>query len=124
LHRGLISGCRCFWWWLIGIVAFAGVDLVTFLGGGNLDLAELAVPIFVFGIVAEAVLVVQFVGDFVERGFELIDTAHFEHAAAGGLGQFLEQGLAVAVLLVDVELWESPERATTTTALRPTSPSR
>src|SRR6516162_4772893 len=82
-NRGLVSGCRCFGWWLIGIVAFAGEDLVAFLGGGNLDLAELAVPILVFGIVAEAVLVVQLVGDFVERGFEFIDTAHLEHAATG-----------------------------------------
>jgi hypothetical protein len=100
-----LSVCSCggFGRGLIGVIAFAGVDLVASFGGGNFDFAELAVPISILGIVAEAVLVMEFVGDFVERGFEFIDAADFEHAAASGLGKLLEQGLAVAILFVDVE---------------------
>lgn len=45
----------------LGVIAFARIDLKAFLTGGNLYLAELAVPILVFRVVAQAVLVVQFV---------------------------------------------------------------
>ena len=48
----LVRGCGGFGWWLVGVIALAGVDLVAFFAGGDFDFAELAVPIFVFGIVA------------------------------------------------------------------------
>src|SRR2546429_7337939 len=47
--------------------------------GGNLNLAKLAIPVLVLGIVAQAVLVVQFVGDLVESSFEFGDAANFQH---------------------------------------------
>jgi hypothetical protein len=46
------------------------MDPIGFVPSGNLDLAELAVPILVFGIVAQAVLVMQFVGDLIKRVFD------------------------------------------------------
>jgi len=36
----------------VGVVAFTGVDPIGFLPHGNLDLAELAIPILVLGVVA------------------------------------------------------------------------
>jgi hypothetical protein len=36
----------------VGVIALASIDLIASLPGGNLDLAELAVPILVFGVVA------------------------------------------------------------------------
>jgi len=75
--------CRWF-----GVIAFARIHLKAFLAGGNLDLAELAVPILVFGVVAQAVLVVQFVGDLIQRVFELINTPDLQHSPAGSLGKF------------------------------------
>ena len=66
-----LAGCRHVPCRRVGAVAFACVELIGFSSGGNLDLAELAVPILVLGVVAQAVLVVEFVGDLVKRGFEL-----------------------------------------------------
>src|ERR1700739_1010622 len=102
--RGLwLVGGRDVWCWGLGVVALAGVDAITLFARGNLDEAELAVPILVFGVVAQAVLVVEFVGNFVEGGFQFIDAANFQHAPAGGFGAFLGEGLSMAVLSVDVQ---------------------
>src|SRR2546430_3594396 len=82
--------CRLVRSWQGGVIAFTGVDFVVFFSGGNLNLAKLAIPVLVLGIVAQAVLVVQFVGDLVESSFEFGDAANFQHAPAGGLGKVLE----------------------------------
>ena len=71
---------------------------MALLPSRNLDFAEFAVPILTLGIVAEAVLVVQFFGDLIEGGFEFIDALDFQHAAAGGLGKLPE-----TVFIKDVE---------------------
>ena len=47
-----LVGCRYTPRRRVGVVAFASINLIDFLPGGNLDLAELAVPILVFGVVA------------------------------------------------------------------------
>src|SRR6266513_526351 len=90
--------CRLVRSWQGGVIAFTGVDFVVLFSGGNLNLAKLAIPVLVLGIVAQAVLVVQFVGDLVESSFEFGDAANFQHAPAGGLGKVLE-----GVFMKDVE---------------------
>ena len=63
-----------------------GAHLIGFLPHGNLNFAELAVPILVF------------------RGSSLGCTGGaVQHPPAGSLGEFLEQGLSVPVFSVDVE---------------------
>ena len=47
-----LVGCRCIPRRRVGVVAFASINLIGFLPRGNLDLAELAVPVIVFGVVA------------------------------------------------------------------------
>jgi hypothetical protein len=46
-----LVGCRYIPRRRVGVVAFASINLIGFLPRGNLDLAELAVPILVFGVV-------------------------------------------------------------------------
>jgi hypothetical protein len=67
-----LGGCRDVPCRRVAVVAFTSIDLIGFLPGGNLDLAELAAPILVFGVVAQAVLLVQFVRDILKCGFEFI----------------------------------------------------
>src|SRR4029077_10950893 len=75
---------------MLGIIAFAGVDRVASFESRNLELAKIAVPVSVFGIAAEAVLVMEFFGDLVECGFEFVHAANVQHAASGGLGELFE----------------------------------
>jgi hypothetical protein len=93
-----LVGCRQVPCRLISVIAFASVDFVALLPSRNLDFSVLAIPILVFGIVAQAVLLVQFVGDLIKRSFEFFNTLDFQHAAAGSLGELLE-----TVFFKDVE---------------------
>src|SRR5260370_40114150 len=69
---------------LMGVIAFAGEDAIAVVLGGDLYLAEFPVLGRVGWVVAQAVLLVQLLRDFVERGFQFINAVHFEHASAGG----------------------------------------
>src|SRR5579864_1064589 len=53
----------------ISVIAFAGKDFVSMLRRVDLDFAEFAVPVLIVGIVAKAVLVMQFFRDLVESKF-------------------------------------------------------
>ena len=52
----------------IPIIAFTGEDFVAMLLGSDLDFAEFAVPVLVFRVIPQAVLVMEFLGDFVQCG--------------------------------------------------------
>jgi len=61
---------------MLGVIAFAGVDRVALFESRNLELAKIAVPVSVFRILAEAVLVVEFLGDLVEGGFKFVQASN------------------------------------------------
>src|SRR5260370_17273270 len=85
---------------LMRVIAFAGEDAIAVVLGGDLYLAEFPVLGRVGWVVAQAVLLVQLLRDFVERGFQFINAVHFEHASAGGFGQLLQHVVSVLVFLV------------------------
>src|SRR5215470_11307072 len=70
---------------------------------GDLDLAEFAVERGVLRIVAQAVLMMQFVGDLVQRFLELVDPMDLQHPPARGFREFLQHVLAVVVSFIGVD---------------------
>src|SRR5580698_2297370 len=77
-----------------GEITLAGADLQVFLEGGDFDGAVAAVGIEVGRLIADDVLAAEFVLDGGEGTGDVLHLERKEGAAAGGLGQLLENFVA------------------------------